>query len=71
MQHWTALRKLLKQSGRESIIHRVKTFDNSTVDPSLARHVMSILEPYDQAAVSIASAVAGSLYVWVCTYVFI
>lgn len=55
----------MRQTGRQSLLYKVRKFDTLGTDRELATRVLHILEPYTVEQVSSASAGAGTFYNWV------
>lgn len=55
----------MRQTGRQSLLYKVRKFDTLGTDKELATRVLHILEPYTVEQVSSASAGAGTFYNWV------
>ncbi|XP_062597788.1 uncharacterized protein LOC134259203 [Saccostrea cucullata] len=64
LQIWEDIQTLMRQTGRQSLLYRVRKFDTLGTDKELATEVLEILEPYTAEQVSTASAGAGTFYNW-------
>ena len=56
---------LMGKTGKESLIRRVRQFDTVDVAPDQQHTVGRILKKHDETAARVASAGAGTFYVWV------
>eukprot|EP00105_Crassostrea_gigas_P032431 XP_011455438.1 PREDICTED: hillarin-like isoform X2 [Crassostrea gigas] len=64
LEIWEDLQVLMRQTGRQSLLYKVRKFDTLGTDRELATRVLHILEPYTVEQVSSASAGAGTFYNW-------
>ena len=55
----------MRQSGRHSLLSRVRNFDTLGTDQALAGRVLEMLQPYTIEHVTAASSGAGTFYNWV------
>lgn len=64
-QDWEDIQILMGKIGKDSMLRRVRQFDTINVQPDTKYYVERSLEKHTETDVRLASAGAGTFYVWV------